>query len=175
MTSTETASLTLYDSEQLARLFWHCDPPEKTASSVRTSISTPEVRRELQQIASADIKDLSVIMQQLISLRKSAAEDHRGLIRPLDAVFELAVQLLVDASLVLRQNYSRRVPHGCASPDFEGGIRIEWVRPLASVHLVIGSTSESTRYIYHESGADYGVDNHVSAERLASWLRLIKD
>ena len=115
------------------------------------------------------------LYRQLISLRKSDVEDHRGVIRPLDAVFERGVQLLVDTSRVLRQVDSRSVPHGCVSPDFEGGIRIEWVRPSASVHLVIGPGDSATQYIYHERGADYGVDDHVSAERLASWLRLIEN
>lgn len=175
MNSTETSSLTLYDSEQLARLFWNCDSAEKTSSAVRDKSSTPDVRQELQQIANADIKDLSAIMQQLIVLRKSHSSDHRGVIRPVDEAFELVVQLLVDGSLVLRQNYSLRVPQGFVSPDFEGGLRIEWIRPAASVHLVIGPTSETPRYIYHEANGVYGVDKYVSPERLASWLRLIRD
>ena len=170
MTATVTASLTPYESEQLVRLFWQCGRAETVSGTARSGSSTPEVRPELQQIAGASIHDLSAVRQQLISLRKTGAEDHRGLIRPSDDVFELGMQLLFDAFLVLRQDSSRRVPQGCVSPDFEGGIRIEWVRPSASVHRVIGPGEASPRYMDHKCGADYGVDNRVSAERLAFWI-----
>ncbi len=137
--------------------------------------ATPKIRPDLQKIAQADIRDLSSVMQQLVNLRKSVVEDHRGKIRPTDHAFELAVGLLVDASVILRQARQAKIPRASVSPDFEGGLRIEWFRPQGNVHLVIPNCDGGECYIYHEQGTDFGVDDDVTAERLASWLQIIQD
>ena len=64
------------------------------------------------------------------------------------------------------------IPAGCGSTDSEGGVRIEWVCPTASVHLVVPATSDRKAYIYHEVGDDYATED-ATPERLAYWLRQI--
>ena len=79
--------------------------------------------------------------------------------------------LLIDAAIVAYPRYG--IPAGCASTDSECGVRIEWVRPGASVHLVVPAEESRPPYVYHEVGNDYATED-VTAERLAYWLQSIE-
>lgn len=157
----------------IARAAWMQKSAEDDAERADRN-STPNVRIQVEQIGGGNIRDLSAVISQLIALWKSPVKDHRGRLRPETAAFELAIQLLVDASIALKIDHKRPVPHGCVSPDFEGGIRVEWVRARSSVHLVIPANS-SDAYLYHEVNDDYGTDDKVTAEGLASRLQRITD
>lgn len=114
---------------------------------------------------------LSPLMGQLVDLRNSEECDDYGILRATKYAFDLACNLLVDAAIVAAKD-GRQIPHGCASTDSEGSIRIEWVRPTTSVHLVVPATGDSEEYIYHEIENQYGTET-ASAEVLAFWLRVI--
>lgn len=158
---------------EIARARWQQNKTaDETASADKSS--TPDVSRGVNQIAVANIKDLSAVVSQLRSLWLSPVEDHRGKLRPVEDAFKQAVQLIVDGAIALNNNHDRLMPHGYVSPDFEGGIRIEWVRPLSSIHLVIPADATET-YLYHEEGDVYGTDDDVTAEGLASRLQIIND
>lgn len=157
---------------ELARVVW--ERFRTARSQAVADDATPQVRSGIEQIAAAEIRDLSGVMRQLVELRQSPLEDHRGTIRPSDVAFDRAVELLVDASVTLSVDHSGRVPFGSVSPDFEGGLRIEWVRPDASVHLVLNRDGND-EYIYHEQGEAFGTDDPVTPTRLASWLHILKD
>jgi hypothetical protein len=66
----------------------------------------------------------------------------------------------------------RQILAGCASTDSEGGVRIEWICPTASVHLIVPAKGDSVAYIYHEVGDDYATED-ATPGRLAYWLRHI--
>ena len=83
----------------------------------------------------------------------------------------MASHLLTDAAIVSALK-GRQIPLGCASTDSEGGIRIEWVRPTSSVHLVIPASPGRDGYVYHEVGDQYGTVS-ATPEALARWLREI--
>lgn len=127
---------------------------------------------ERLQLADAGIHHLSPIVRQLIDLWKEPEEDDYGRLKPTQDAFDGSVRLLVDAAI---EAYSqqRQIPSGCVSTDSEGGVRIEWVRPTASVHLVVPASRESVAYVYHEVGNDYATED-VTPERLAYWLHRIE-
>jgi hypothetical protein len=138
----------------------------------RDDRATPEtIAPKHSQLAAAGIKHLSAIIGQLVKLRKEEEEDEYGLLRATEYAFEKASELVIDAAIISTLK-GRSVPRGCASTDSEGGIRIEWVRQVASVHLVVGAADNQKSYIYHEVGSDYAT-KPATSEVLAEWLNQI--
>jgi hypothetical protein len=134
--------------------------------------STPEpIRPERLGLASAGIRHLSEIVRQLVELCNEPTTDEYGILRPTQHAFDAACQLLIDAAIVSARE-SRAIPYGCASTDSEGGIRIEWVRPTSSVHLVVPASLDRRSYIYHEVGDAYGTMT-ATPKKLARWLQEI--
>lgn len=134
--------------------------------------ATPDaIPPERLQLADAGIFHLSSIVGQLVELWREPEEDDYGRLRPTQEAFDRSVQLLVDAAIG-PYGRQRPIPSGCASTDSEGGVRIEWVRPSASVHLVIPAQKDQKAYIYHEIGNDYATED-VTPDRLAYWLQRI--
>lgn len=135
--------------------------------------ATPDaISSERLRLAGAGTLHLSPIMGQLVELWREPEEDEYGRLRPTQHAFDRSVNLLVDAAI--EANYQQRqIPTGCASTDSEGGVRIEWIRPTASVHLVVPAARERVAYVYHQVGNDYATED-VTSERLAYWLRRIE-
>ncbi len=136
--------------------------------------ATPdEISPERRQLADAGVLHLSPIVSQLVELwNEPEEEDEYGRLRPTRGAFDRSVGLLVDAAIEAHCE-QRRIPSGCVSTDSEGGVRIEWVRPEASVHLVVPASKDNEAYVYHEVGDDYATED-VTPKRLAYWLRWIK-
>ena len=133
---------------------------------------TPDtISPERLQLADAGILHLSPIVRQLIDLWKEPEEDDYGRLRPTRHAFDISVHFLVDAAI--EANPQCRIPAGCVSTDSEGGVRIEWIRPAASVHLVVPAARDCVPYVYHEVGNDYATED-VTPERLAYWLHRIE-
>lgn len=127
---------------------------------------------ERHQLADAGILHLSPIVGQLVELWQQPEKDEYGRLRPTRHAFDRSVELLVDAAI--EANHQQRlIPSGCASTDSEGGVRIEWVRPAASVHLVVPASEDRVAYVYHEVGDEYGTED-VTPKRLAYWLHRIE-
>ena len=134
--------------------------------------ATPDaIPPERLQLADAGIRHLSPIVRQLIDLWKEPEEDDYGRLRPTQDAFDRSVRLLVDAAI---EAYPQcRIPAGCVSTDSEGGVRIEWIRPTGSVHLVVPAARDRVAYVYHQLGNDYATED-VTPELLAYWLRRIE-
>jgi len=124
---------------------------------------------ERGKLRSADIRHLSALIGQLAELRTAEESDQYGVLRAGEHAYNLACRRLIDAAIVAALE-GREIPYGCASTDSEGGVRIEWIRPASSVHLVVPATSDRPAYIYHEVGDTYATEP-ATAERLARWLR----
>jgi hypothetical protein len=140
-------------------------------SSVRTGDdhATPDtIAPGRLRLASAGIKYLSAIVRQLVDLREEEATDEYGALRASQHAFDLACHLVTDAAIILARD-GRQIPRGWTSTDSQGGVRIEWVRPSASVHLVIPTNSNREGYIYHEVADLHGTEP-ASPGRLASRL-----
>jgi len=129
---------------------------------------------QFSQLASAGIRHLSALIGQLEELRNvEEPEDEYGILRPTDIAYERARSLLVDAAISAAR-CGRQIPYGCVSTDSEGGVRVEWVRPTASVHLVVPASSRRLPYIYHEVNDSYATDS-ASPKGLARWLQEIQE
>ena len=124
----------------------HSHRDERTTSSA--------VIPQRSKSASAEIRHLSSLVEQLENLRDAEEADAYGILRPSDLAYERTRDLLIDAAIFAAGN-GRQIPHGCVSTDSEGGVRVEWVRRTNSVHLAVPATSRRNPYIYHETGAAY--------------------
>lgn len=144
-------------------------PPSLRVADSRVTADPATVSSERRQLASAEIRDLSGILKQLVELLSQPERDEYGQLRPTKNTFDTAYALLVDTAIV-SASQSRPIPYGRVSTDSEGGVRIEWVRPTTSVHLVVPASADA--YIYHEVGNAYDVDL-AAPESLAHWLRTI--
>ena len=138
--------------------------------------ATPDtIPPERLRLANAGFLHLSPIVRQLVDLWKEPEKDDYGRLRPTQHAFDRSVELLVDAAIeaAIEAYPQCRIPAGCVSTDSEGGVRIEWIRPTASVHLIVPASGERVAYVYHEADNDYATEA-VTPERLAYWLRRIE-
>jgi hypothetical protein len=146
---------------------------EREAGEAEDPRATPDpVAPERQQLADAGILHLSPILQQLLELWNGPENDDYGRLRPTRDAFEKTIELLVDAAI--DGHFQRRqIPYGCVSTDSEGGVRIEWVREAASVHLAVPATKTEAAYVYHEVGSHYATET-ATPESLSRWLSAIE-
>jgi hypothetical protein len=136
----------------------------------RSEIPTPpRVPESHYLLASADIRHLSSLVRQLAALRECEEADEYGVLRASEHAYNEACQLLIDATITAALE-RREIPDACVSTDSEGGVRIEWIRPQRSVHLVIPCDPPRQPYLYHEVGDAYGTER-ATAGALAYWLR----
>ena len=127
------------------------------------------------RIASADVKELSLLMQSLIELKNEEPTDDWGILRATDHAFELTVELLIDTAATLKKDWNMEMPYGCASTDWEGGVCIDWFRPDRSVALKVPAALGGQHYIFHEFPDGHGIDHKVTAGCLAKWLVEVDD
>jgi hypothetical protein len=118
------------------------------------------------------ILHLSPIVQQLVELWIGPENDDYGRLRPTRDAFDKVVQLLVDAAI--GGHFQRRqIPYGCVSTGSDGGVRIEWIRDRAGVHLIVPPNKDEPAYVYHEVDGDYATED-ATPELLSRWLRAIE-
>jgi hypothetical protein len=124
-------------------------------------------------LATANIKYLSSLIQQIVQLHHAEEADEFGILRATKYAFDAACGLLIDAAIVSAAE-RQKIPYGCVSTDSAGGVRIEWATATASVRLAVPSSEEKQGYVYHEEGTTYGTEA-ATPEALARWLRTIKE
>ena len=152
--------------------FVNASRPMPTTGQFRDSATSPCVRREHARLASAGIEHLSTIVARLNELWKGPEEDDYGRLRPTDSAYETAIGLLVDCAIDGAPD-ERMIPAACVSTDSEGGVRVEWVRDQASVHLVVSAErSPKSAYIYYEGPEGYATEP-ATAEALLMRLRSV--
>ncbi len=138
-------------------------------SHVRVEIASPPAAKS--RLEGANIKCLSSLIQQLIEVRNAPEHDDHGILRANQHAFDASCNLLVDAAIVSALD-DGSIPNGCVSTDSEGGVRVEWVRETASVHLIVPASDDRAGYVYREVGTTYGTEP-ATAESLARCLRVI--
>lgn len=135
-----------------------------------------------QKLAKAGIKHLSAIIADANELLQNPFEDEFGrLIHTTEFSHKFCCNILVEAAIAdaLERSASGTnsscvaIPAAVVSSDEQGGIRVEWVRDTASVHLVIPADERSERYIYVEVGEEYRTEPATPAA-LARALRNIE-
>lgn len=126
-----------------------------------------------------DLNGFSETIRQIAFVASGDESDEYGVLRPTPSAMKKTLEVLARAlNAIIENSKSARkkfsFPRGSVTTDESGGIRIEWSRPAAAVHLVIAAEVKVGRsYIYHERGGEYGADNTVTGGRLASWLKLL--
>ena len=120
---------------------------------------------------SAEIKYLSHILTELLAVRmmNASEEEPAATVEAYLAAREILIHAAITAGLE-----GRAIPKGFVTTDPEGGVRIEWFRTDARVHLVIRAARERGGYIYHRSAAGYGTVP-ATAYSLAKWLKFISE
>lgn len=88
---------------------------------------------------------------------------------PTQEAFDKTVRFLVGAAIKTR---SQEIPACCVTMDSESGVRIEWIRSSANVHLVVPAVRMA--YIYHEIDNVYATED-ATPEGLAYWLHKLKE
>jgi hypothetical protein len=155
---------------QLARFRASREPMGLASGDVAESKRIDGVHPTRHKLAAADIKFLSAIVSQLVELQQGPERDEYGVLRPTKHAFEQAISLLVDTAIAEARR-GGSIPHGCASTDAQGGVRIEWVGARCSLHLVVPASPSNRAYLYHEVGDGYGSTDALSPESLGEWLR----
>lgn len=122
-----------------------------------------------------NMKELGGIFLQIIALANGEQRDEDGILAPTKHAIERTTRLLMNASAAVwhfgRVNGESFVfPRGFVATDSEGGLRIEWTKPDASLRLVIAASCAGKSYLYHEFGEKYGSDRQVTPELLGRWL-----
>ena len=117
------------------------------------------------------------MISQLVELRQEESSDEYGILRLDEDVFLRARDLLINAAITLVSEHDgTRMPHGCASTDSEGGLRVEWVRDDMNVHLVMPLARGSIPpYIFHKFGNVKAIEKTVSPSSLAHLISQIND
>ena len=123
------------------------------------------------KIMRAEIKYLSHLLKELevVQLMKGSEDEPAATVEAYLAAREILIHAAITAGLE-----GRAIPKGFVTTDPEGGVRIEWFRTDARVHLVIRAARERGGYIYHRSAAGYGTVP-ATAYSLAKWLKFISE
>ncbi len=78
--------------------------------------------------------------------------------------------LLQDSSAILGND----LPLGTLLPDGNGGIRIEWIRSVRELSVMVPAKADGKEYLYHEEDTDYKVEHNLTPHSLAQWLRWLE-
>lgn len=110
-------------------------------------------------------------MRQLVDLRNDDEFDEYGVLRATEHAYERSCRLITDAAIVSALE-GRGIPRGCASTDSEGGVRIDWMRPDATVCLIVPAQDAREPTVYHEVAGACATET-ATPDALARWLREI--
>lgn len=138
---------------------------------------TPSPTLGQQMMAKAPIKFLSAIISDANDLLVNGYEDEDGdHVHTAQAAHNLCFNILVDAAI--DDSGHRRsagefisIPKAIVSPDGCGGLRVEWVRSNANVHLVVPS-DVSKAYVFTQFGSECKM-HAATGNELAACLRHI--
>jgi hypothetical protein len=119
-------------------------------------------------------REYDIIISRLLDLlhheeQDDEEEDEYGALFPTSYALERALSLLTQTYQLVGNFFTR----AAVTTSFEGGIRIQWIHPHASVRLVIPANQDGQEYIYFEAGDEYGTED-VSSLNLAKrlvWLQ----
>lgn len=135
------------------------------------SLPTPD-KNENQIISYLFKKEYLVMKSRIRKLYLTEVEEDAedvGADRPSQYALNKVEFLLGHAFRMMSNDFYR----GAVTTSFEGGIRVEWMRPNASVRLIVSSDKNGNEYIYFESKDEYGSDP-VTVENLVRRLLDLK-
>ncbi len=115
------------------------------------------------------LRDLELTLARINGLQEDEEEDEYGeIINPTDYATTVAIELVSKAAQLISANFFK----AWVSTEDSGGVSLTWSKPELEkeVRLVIPPTSDRKIYLYHEKGAEYGVEYNASAKTLSHWL-----
>ena len=115
--------------------------------------------------------DFSTMVSRVLELLQveDEVEDDFGAVVPTKFALQESLRILSETFRELKTVF----PLAPASVSFDGGIRIEWMRPDSSLRLVIQGGEEEEAYIYHEHEDKYGTEP-ASAQNLVQRIRWLQ-
>lgn len=96
-------------------------------------------------------------------------EDDYGAVVPTRIALRNSLEILSEAFRELQTIF----PLAAATVSFDGGIRIQWMRPNSSLRLVLPGNEEEEAYIYYEYENEYGTEP-ASAQNLTKRIRWLQ-
>ncbi len=123
----------------------------------------------LQKQHNAFLQDLEITVDRIKSLTGNEEEDEYGeIINPTEYAIETAIELVSAAAKLVSYQFFK----AWVSTEDLGGVRLTWSKPdlEKQVRLVIPSTPNLKRYLYHEISDEYGIVYNFSAKTLSHWL-----
>ena len=69
----------------------------------------------------------------------------------------------------VQTRHPKTLARNALSIPSDGGIRLQWMLPTASIRLIVPANNNGEEYIYYENGDVYGVTS-ASPGNLADWL-----
>ena len=122
-----------------------------------------------EQRASSDYNAMVSRVLGLLQEEDDEQEDDYGAVVPTRTALSNALTILGGAFRELQTVF----PLAAATVSFDGGIRIQWMRPVSSLRLVIPGDEGEEAYIYHEHEDEYGTET-ASALNLAKRIRWLQ-
>jgi hypothetical protein len=83
------------------------------------------------------------------------SDEYDGASIPENQAIDKAKSILNSLYLTMNKNFFK----GAVTTSYEGGIRIQWIRPNANVRLIIHPKDDSKGYIYFEENGQYGTNS----------------
>lgn len=109
--------------------------------------------------------DLAVVLARILDLLENEEDEEAA--RPTPYALLTTLDLLLKTNAVLEIPF----PRAAVSADEHGAIYVYWRKPSRKLHLTIPAIVSGVQYIYYREGEIYGIEEFISPDRLAHWLR----
>jgi hypothetical protein len=154
------------DVDRYQNLVIKINQTERVVKLDSLSVLRNYVRRNSIRVS---LRDLELTLARINGLREDEEEDEYGeIINPTDYATVIAIELISKAAKLIPSKFFK----AWVSTEDSGGISLTWSKPELEkeVRLIIPPTPDRKIYLYHEKGAEYGVEYNVSAKTLGYWL-----
>ena len=117
------------------------------------------------------LNNLNSMVSRVLGLHQEEDEpdDDYGAVVPTKTALSNTLAILSEAFRELQTVF----PLAAATVSFDGGIRIQWMRPVSSLRLVVPGDQGEEAYIYYEHEDAYGTEE-ASAPILAKRIRWLQ-
>lgn len=136
---------------------------------VSVSQSSDEHDVNLVDVGFKEYRIMRNRLLRLFSVKREDLDDEEGAVTPTTYANSKVERILYNTYLAMKEEFYK----GGITTSFEGGIRTEWMRPNASVRLVISAHENGKEYIYFELENENGLEA-VSVDNLVNRLRWLR-
>jgi hypothetical protein len=94
-------------------------------------------------------------------------EEDEEAVKPTPYALLTILDLLLDTNVLLDVPF----PRASVSADEYGAMYVYWRKPSRKLHLTVPPGDTGIQYIYFREGEKYGIEEYISPDRLAYWLK----